>query len=158
MEEGVELFLAAPEGAARGSLASEIERWLNSEPDPSYVAVLGYFAPTPERDAEIAHLREALRRRTGRPATFGYGPRYLHSTGQLHKGGPTGGLYLVLTTDPAEDPPAAAGETSLGTLLRAQALGDVRTLRDRGRSVLHANLGWFVGKGLETIVGAIESG
>ena len=88
---------------------------------------------------------------------MGYGPRYLHSTGQLHKGGPDNGRFLVLTADPAEDLEADDAEFSLGTLLRAQALGDVRTLRERGRPVLHANLGWYVESGLEELTRAVEA-
>jgi glucose-6-phosphate isomerase len=143
--------------AIERSLADAIRRWLRTESDPPYIAVLGYFEETPGRGERIERLRQSIERATGTPTTFGYGPRYLHSTGQLHKGGPAGGLYLVLTADPAEDPPAPADEPTLGTLLRAQALGDVRTLRERGRSVLHANLGWYVDDGLDTIVDAIET-
>jgi transaldolase/glucose-6-phosphate isomerase len=135
----------------------ELSRWLNEGPEGGYVAVLGYFDESRERDLLLARLRETLGKRTGRVTTFGYGPRYLHSTGQLHKGGPASGRFLVLTADPTEDLEADGAEFSLGTLLRAQALGDVRTLRERGRTVLHANLGWYVESGLEEIARAVEA-
>jgi hypothetical protein len=95
--------------------------------------------------------------RAGQVTTFGYGPRYLHSTGQLHKGGPKGGIYLVLTADPIEDLALEESSFSLGTLQRAQALGDVRTLRERGRPVLHAHLGWTVEPGLDALARALDT-
>jgi transaldolase/glucose-6-phosphate isomerase len=161
-QEGIDLFADGYVPIAPGSSLREIlTRWL-ADPDPGgYVAILGFFEPTPERAAAVRRLRERLRARTGLATTFGYGPRYLHSTGQFHKGGPTGGRYLVLTADPVEDVEVPKSESSLGTLQRAQALGDVRTLRERGRPVLHAHLGWYVEKGLDSLadeVGTVDPG
>ncbi|WP_205699283.1 bifunctional transaldolase/phosoglucose isomerase [Conexibacter sp. SYSU D00693] len=99
---------------------------------PSYLALQGYLAPDPEVDAAVAELRAAIRDRTRMTTTFGYGPRYLHSTGQLHKGGPPTGRFLQLVRHEGEDL-AVPGETfSFGTLIRAQADGDLLTLRERG--------------------------
>jgi hypothetical protein len=155
---GIDLF-QAEDGSAAGdvSVGRLISEWLTRGQEGGYVAVLGYFAPSPEREAAVDRLLERLRTRTGLATTFGYGPRYLHSTGQLHKGGPEGGVFLVITADPVEDLDLPDSDFSLGTLLRAQALGDVRTLRERGREALHANVGWDVESGLETLAQAVEA-
>lgn len=158
---GVDLFLGGDDGTGgadvEGTLPDVVARWLESVSGARYLAVLGYFDASPEREAAVSRLRQGLAARTGVATTFGYGPRYLHSTGQLHKGGPPGGRFLVLTADPVEDLPVSGADYSLGTLERAQALGDVHTLRERGRDVLHAHLGWRVEEGLETLVEAIGS-
>ena len=73
-----------------------------------------------------------LRRRTGLVVTHGYGPRYLHSTGQLHKGGPPTGLFLQLVHDSPEDLEVPEAGYTFGTLKNAQAVGDLQTLRDHG--------------------------
>jgi hypothetical protein len=72
--------------------------------------------------------------------TVGFGPRYLHSTGQLHKGGPATGLFLVVTADPDVDLDIPGMATTFATLERAQALGDIRALLGRGRRVAHVHL------------------
>jgi transaldolase/glucose-6-phosphate isomerase len=156
--DGVEVF-SAGNGPTAGdaSVAAALSEWLDMRSDGGYVAILGYFDPSTERDAAVARLRETVRERTGLATTFGYGPRYLHSTGQLHKGGPARGLFLVLTADPIEDVAVPGSDFTLGTLERAQALGDVRTLRERGRSVLHAHLGWYVDQGLQTLADALAT-
>jgi transaldolase/glucose-6-phosphate isomerase len=159
VEESVEILAPDAQASAPDTTASDaLVSWLEAGAEDGYVAVLGYFEATPARDDLLVRLRNALRSRTGRATTFGVGPRYLHSTGQLHKGGPDKGLFLVLTTDAAEDRDVPDSEFSLGTLLRAQALGDVRTLRERGRPVVHAHLGWRVEDGLETLAKVVEEG
>ena len=93
---------------------------------------MGYLRPTAEVDAAVSELRVALRRRTRATTTFGYGPRFLHSTGQFHKGGPKTGRFLQLLHDEPPDidiPGAAYGFT---TLKNAQATGDLQTLRELG--------------------------
>jgi len=99
---------------------------------PSYVAVMGYVDGSEALDAAVAELREAVRARTRAATTFGYGPRFLHSTGQLHKGGPATGRFLQLVHSVAED--VAIPQTTYGfeTLKAAQATGDLRTLRAHG--------------------------
>jgi glucose-6-phosphate isomerase len=81
-----------------------------------------------------------LAQRTGRPVTFGWGPRFLHSTGQYHKGGPSTGVYLQLTSDPAEDLPVPGRDFTFGEFIASQAAGDAHVLREHGRPVLHLNL------------------
>jgi hypothetical protein len=98
-------------------------------------------------------LRDRLRIAT----TLGYGPRYLHSTGQLHKGGPNTGLFLLLTTDPAEDLPIPGKPYGFGTLQRAQALGDYRALVDKGRRVLRVHLRGEVEPAVRHLSTALQS-
>ncbi|MBA2751325.1 MAG: glucose-6-phosphate isomerase, partial [Actinobacteria bacterium] len=99
---------------------------------PRYVAIFGYVAPSDEFDEAVTELRAAIRDATKATTTFGYGPRYLHSTGQFHKGGPPSGLFLQLLHEPAEDIEIPEAGYSFGTLKAAQATGDILTLRDHG--------------------------
>ncbi|MES1192979.1 MAG: hypothetical protein ABUM26_01545, partial [Solirubrobacterales bacterium] len=99
----------------------------------SYLAIQGYLAPTPEFDGEVAELRALIRDRTSMATTFGYGPRYLHSTGQLHKGGPPEGRFLQLLHEADDDVAIPGGSVAtFETLKRAQADGDLLILRDHG--------------------------
>lgn len=109
--------------------------------DPSgYVAVHAYIHPTSASDAALARLRERIRARTDRPVTIGYGPRFLHSTGQLHKGGPAG-LCVQLVDQPDASEVAVPGEWySFGQLIAAQALGDYEALRSLGRPVMRVSV------------------
>ncbi len=98
-----------------------------------YVAILGFMAPSGEVEAAVTELRTAIRDATKATTTFGYGPRYLHSTGQLHKGGRAEGRFLVLVHDGEEDVNIPTRRFTFGLLKNAQAVGDLRTLRERGR-------------------------
>ena len=121
-----------------------------------YLAVLAFMGDSPDRDELLHELRRAVRRRTGSATTVGYGPRYLHSSGQLHKGGPDTGRFLLLTCDAGIDPPIPGSDTSFAGLQLAQALGDERVLLARGRRVLRVNLGWYVEEGLEALIAALD--
>ncbi|HEX8156568.1 MAG TPA: bifunctional transaldolase/phosoglucose isomerase [Solirubrobacteraceae bacterium] len=101
---------------------------------PPYVALLCFGAPSDGVDAAAAQLRTAIRDATRATTTFGYGPRYLHSTGQLHKGGPETGRFLVLVHDGPDDVEIPGKPFTFRTLKNAQAAGDLETLRLRGRS------------------------
>jgi glucose-6-phosphate isomerase len=96
---------------------------------PSYVAIMGYLEPSPEFDAATAELREVIRATTRATTTFGYGPRFLHSTGQFHKGGPKTGRFLQLIHDGPEDVEIPGKSFTFTTLKNAQAIGDLETLR-----------------------------
>jgi len=102
-----------------------------------YLAILAYLPPRPEIAARLAAVRAAWARTLGVATTLGFGPRYLHSTGQLHKGGPNTGLFLVLTADDPEDAAVPGLGTTFGRLKQAQARGDIRALLARGRRVAH---------------------
>ncbi|HWZ27304.1 MAG TPA: hypothetical protein VNX15_01995, partial [Gemmatimonadales bacterium] len=105
-----------------------------------YVAVLAYLPQTPANDARLAALAGLWTGATGCVVTTGYGPRYLHSTGQLHKGGPNTGLFLVVTADPDQDIEIPEMRTTFGKLERAQALGDIKALLAKARRVSHVHL------------------
>ena len=108
---------------------------------PHYVAVMGYLAPSEELDAAIAELRTTIRAKTRAAVTFGYGPRFLHSTGQLHKGGPPTGRFLQLVDQPHQDAEIPGASYSFGTLIAAQAAGDLQTLRAHGLPAERVELG-----------------
>jgi glucose-6-phosphate isomerase/transaldolase/glucose-6-phosphate isomerase len=99
---------------------------------PHYVAVLGYLAPSDAFDEAVVALRETLRAKTGAAVTFGYGPRFQHSTGQMHKGGPPVGRFLQLVADTGDDVDIPGEDYSFRTLKHAAATGDLQTLRDHG--------------------------
>jgi hypothetical protein len=99
---------------------------------PHYLAILGYAPPDDDLDAAIDELRAAVRDATKLTTTFGYGPRYLHSTGQLHKGGPPTGLFLELFHEAEEDAEIPGEPYTFGVLIGAQAIGDLETLRAHG--------------------------
>jgi transaldolase/glucose-6-phosphate isomerase len=99
---------------------------------PHYVAIMGYLPFSNEIDAAIGDLRSAIRAATGAAVTFGYGPRFLHSTGQLHKGGPPTGRFLQLVNDPETDIDIPGEPYGFGTLIAAQAAGDLQTLHEHG--------------------------
>ncbi|HEV8381366.1 MAG TPA: hypothetical protein VGQ29_07270 [Gemmatimonadales bacterium] len=105
-----------------------------------YFAILAYVPPTPAIVSDLEAVRAAWRRTLGCATTLGIGPRYLHSTGQLHKGGPPNGLFLVITTDSKEEIDIPEMGWTFGQLHRAQARGDVRALLARGRRVAHVHL------------------
>lgn len=99
---------------------------------PHYVAILGYLPYSEEIDAAVEELRITIRERTHAAVTFGYGPRFQHSTGQLHKGGPTTGRFLQLVNDPGHDAEVPEAGYSFGRLIAAQAAGEIETLRSHG--------------------------
>ncbi|MEP6631758.1 MAG: glucose-6-phosphate isomerase, partial [Lapillicoccus sp.] len=108
------------------------------DPTQGYVAVMAYLDRL--EDASLASCRRAIALRTERPTTFGWGPRFLHSTGQFHKGGPAVGVYLQITTVPHEDLSIPGREFTFGDFIAAQAGGDAAVLADHGRPVLQLHL------------------
>ncbi len=107
-------------------------------------------------DARAAELRPALARKLrGRQVTFGWGPRFLHSTGQYHKGGPQVGAFLQVTGAVTEDLPVPGRPYTFGTLHLAQALGDLGALTGRGRPALRIHL-LDREPGLETLLAALS--
>jgi glucose-6-phosphate isomerase/transaldolase/glucose-6-phosphate isomerase len=107
----------------------------------SYLSVLGYTTPTRPLEAAVGRLRRALMSKYRVATTFGYGPRYLHSTGQLHKGGPNTGVFLELVDHMAPDLPIPGRPFSFGTLANAQASGDLESLRTHPRQAIRVQLG-----------------
>jgi transaldolase/glucose-6-phosphate isomerase len=127
----------------RGSdLADLLEAFLGLARQGDYIAINAYLPRNASMQHALTDLRTKILVRTGCATTLGFGPRFLHSTGQLHKGGPASGLFLQITADPIEDIeiPASGAETgkrlTFGALERAQALGDYEALQARGRRIL----------------------
>jgi transaldolase / glucose-6-phosphate isomerase len=118
----------------------ELRALLANARPPHYVAIMGYLPPSCGLEEAVAGLRSAIRGLTGAATTFGYGPRFLHSTGQLHKGGPGTGRFLQLVAVPRRDAGVPGAGYSFGTLLAAQAAGDLETLRARGLPVERVEL------------------
>jgi hypothetical protein len=112
-----------------------LEDLLSGASPPNYIAITAFAPPSEELDAAVTDLRVALRERTKCTTTFGYGPRYLHSTGQYHKGGPANGLFIQLYQPAAEDIEIPEAGYSFEHLKNAQALGDMQTLRAHGLGV-----------------------
>jgi glucose-6-phosphate isomerase len=135
---GATLTLSA---AARAALNGQPpEAFLTLIHQSDYFGLLAYLGPDPELAARLHELRGAVRDRTRAATMFGYGPRYLHSTGQLHKGGPNSGVFLLVTATPREDLPIPGSPFSFGTLELAQAVGDFASLDKTGRRALHVHL------------------
>jgi transaldolase/glucose-6-phosphate isomerase len=105
-----------------------------------YVAILGFVEPTPANEAKLEDLAAQARAATGCVVTHGFGPRYLHSTGQLHKGGPASGLYLQVVDDTGDELAIPNQPFGFGKLIRAQAAGDFESLEERGRRVARIRL------------------
>ncbi|MGH2403922.1 MAG: hypothetical protein ACRDGN_05580 [bacterium] len=149
--EGIHPVLAAkPQDLARA-----IRDWMGGVRLGDYLAVQAFLAPTDQCSAALKEIRRALRNRLRAATTSGYGPRFLHSTGQLHKGGPNSGLFLQLVDDPVEDLAVPETDYTFGALIRAQALGDLEALRARGRRVLRVSLGRDVADGLARVAEAL---
>jgi transaldolase / glucose-6-phosphate isomerase len=105
-----------------------------------YVAILAFVDPTPEAAAKLDGLAQQARLATGCVVTHGFGPRYLHSTGQLHKGGPATGLFLQVVDDPGDELAIPDQPFGFAKLIRAQAAGDFASLQQRGRRVARIRL------------------
>jgi hypothetical protein len=118
-----------------------VEKWLEGVRPGDYISVMAFLAPGPATDARLASLQRALGARLGVAVTVGYGPRFLHSTGQLHKGGAPTGHFLQIVDRPAEDAPIPGERYGFARLLAAQAEGDLQALRARGRPVVRVE-GW----------------
>jgi hypothetical protein len=121
-----------PEGSIEELLAQAQER--------DYACIQAFIEPTLANDRRIAELADRLRSESGLVVTHGYGPRYQHSTGQLHKGGPNTGLFLQLVDDEGDELPIPGKPFGFRRLIRAQAAGDLETLKERGRRVARIRL------------------
>jgi transaldolase/glucose-6-phosphate isomerase len=141
---------------AGSSLDAFIGAHLRRAQAGDYIALLDYMQETPARESLIqqirTHLRDALRVAT----TTGYGPRFLHSTGQLHKGGPPSGLFVQVTVDDALDVPLPGEPFTFGVLKQAQALGDFQSLASRDRRAIRVHLGKDVDAGLHKLLRIVQ--
>jgi glucose-6-phosphate isomerase len=154
-EGAVEVYAEPGLVPAAGGLAGVLDSLLLALPDCGYLAIMAYL----DRDDEAAAsgLRDALAARTTHPVTFGWGPRFLHSTGQYHKGGPQDGVFLQITGAVQQDVPVPGRDFTLGRLQLAQALGDIGALHKRGRPAVRLHLRDRAA-GLAQVLGAARSG
>ncbi len=137
-DESAAVYGEIPAGTA--SLSEIVEAFLAQGQPGDYVALNAFLPRTPEWQARLQEVRLAVQKRTRLATTLGFGPRFLHSTGQLHKGGAGNGLFLVFTDDPQEDAEIPTQGLTFGALLRGQVLGDIAALHARGRRVLRIHL------------------
>jgi glucose-6-phosphate isomerase len=139
-----------------GQAANELRRHLARVGPRGYIGVQAFIAPSPERDALLRSIQQLLRDGTGRATTLGYGPRFLHSTGQLHKGGPRTGCFIQLVADHPDDLPIPGRQETFGMLIDAQAMGDFISLEAHELAVLRVHLGDDPQAGLEALRGALS--
>jgi transaldolase/glucose-6-phosphate isomerase len=139
------------------SAAGLLKKFLGRARPGDYIAIQAFLKETAEADRMLGDLRLRLRDALHLATTVGYGPRFLHSTGQLHKGGPDTGLFLQLCADDTEDVEVVGQPYSFGLFKRAQALGDFEALRKRGRRIIGVNVGKDVGRGLSVLQGLFDT-
>ena len=120
-----------------------------------YFAFLVYFTPTREEERQLLQIQGRLRHVTKRAVTIGYGPRYLHSTGQYHKGAGNNGVFWQLTADAAPDLAIPGLDFSFGALFAAQAAGDLQALQGHERRAIRLHLHGDRGRGLDMLMTAV---
>ncbi|GAA3285832.1 glucose-6-phosphate isomerase [Nesterenkonia halobia] len=144
----------AAEAAAATTVSGALEALVGEIPEAGYLAVMAYLDRTSETALE--EIRPELAQRAHRPVTFGWGPRFLHSTGQFHKGGPHVGVFLQITSTAAEDVEVPDRPFTLQQLIAAQAAGDAQVLADHGMPVVQLHL-TDRAAGLQQILDAVHS-
>jgi transaldolase/glucose-6-phosphate isomerase len=160
---GLSLFTDPKNAGALGSaaqsrnLAGYLAAHLGRIQPGDYFAMNAYVEMNEENQQELQAIRHAVRDAKRVATTLGYGPRFLHSTGQLHKGGPNTGVFLQITSEDAEDLPIPGQKYTFGILKRFQAQGDFAVLVERGRRVLRLHLGSDVRAGLSKLREIVQS-
>jgi glucose-6-phosphate isomerase len=150
VESGIALYA---DGAARAAistlqLAAALRTFFSERRPDDYVAILAYLARETVNSSELNSIRETLAERLSLPVLLSYGPRYLHSIGQLYKGGPDSGIFLMITSEKSEDLPIPGAKYTFGQLEMAQALGDMESLGRLGKPALRLHLTEGVSAGL----------
>ena len=139
------------------TLEGSIQAFAASIPRHGYCAILVYAPETASTRAALGRLRARIRRATGVATTLGFGPRYLHSSGQLHKGGPDSGAFLILVASDAEELPVPGHAYSFGVVKAAQARGDAHALREKGRRVLRIEFTDSFDRGIDLLGRALAN-
>jgi hypothetical protein len=153
VEEGLEVYGRLP--GKPGTLRDSLADFFNQAQSGDYVALMAYIPASAASDASLNQIRLVLRDRLKIATTVGYGPRFLHSTGQLHMGDANKGLFLQITHGPEADVPIPGESYTFGILIAAQALGDCQALLESGRRVLRIHLRGDVLKGLQQLQRAL---
>jgi glucose-6-phosphate isomerase len=156
-DRGIVLIGDAPLRLTGGdrTLVGELRRHLDRRRPNAYLALQAFIAPTEARSAALTRIRARLLDATGRATTAGYGPRFLHSTGQLHKGGPASGWFLQLTADHPDDREIPGWPYTFGQLIDAQAAGDFGAIESHDLPILRVHLGSDPDAGLRTLENAL---
>jgi len=131
---------ALPAAGDTGATVERLRQHIDTAREGDYIAILAYVTPNPENHAALQALRVAIRDATRRATTLGFGPRYLHSTGQLHKGGPNTGVFIEITCDDATDVSIPGKPYTFSILKQAQAAGDLESLRAHERRVIRMHI------------------
>jgi len=137
-KDGVQVF--SPTAVTGASLEAVLNSFLKKAKAGDYVGVNAYLPRTDAMNEQLQKLQVAIRAKTGTAVTFGFGPRFQHSTGQFHKGGIKGGVFLVITAEPAKDMDIPTEGLTFGTLIRAQALGDFEALLEAKKKAIRIHL------------------
>lgn len=151
-DSGIEVRAAGFDLASSETLAEALEATLNSVAPDGYVSIQAYLDR--ENQGQYMALRDAVAAHTGRPTTFGWAPRFLHSTGQYHKGGPAQGVFIQLVSRASSDIQVPGRDFTLGELIASQAAGDASVLAEHGRPVLTLTI-QDVSNGAATILKAL---
>ena len=138
-------------------LAKKIGAWLGRKKARDYVVVQAYLEPSPENAAKLQAICAAIQNRLGVATTLGFGPRFLHSTGQLHKGGPNSALVLQIVDRPADNLAVPETNYTFDALIQAQAIGDYSALKQRRRRALRVNLAGDTAGGLARLVESVRA-
>jgi transaldolase / glucose-6-phosphate isomerase len=158
-EKGIKLFAdekntgALKDGA---TLAGVLKTHLSRLGPGDYFAVLGYITMNSANEKSLQTIRHAVRDKKKVATVLGFGPRFLHSTGQAYKGGPNSGVFLQITCDDAKDLPVPGQKYTFGVVKAAQARGDFSVLAERGRRALRVHLGKNLKSGLATLTKALQ--
>ena len=139
------------------SLQAALETYARQVKSGDYIALLAYLERTAGTQARLQHIRLRLRDLCHAATTLGYGPRFQHSTGQLHKGGPNTGVFLQFVADETEDVPIPGEPYTFGVLKQAQALGDLQSLQRHDRRVIRLHLGADIGEALREVERAMDA-
>lgn len=151
-----DLSAYAPKAPSQPTVYAAVEELLRSAADGDYFATMAYFQETPAAVERLQQVRAQVRDRLRLATTLGFGPRFLHSTGQLHKGGANTGIFLQLTATPSVDREIPGQPYSFATLLAAQALGDYQSLEAHHRRLLRIDLGRDPVAGLDQLLRLVD--
>jgi transaldolase / glucose-6-phosphate isomerase len=138
-------------GDAAASAGDALRAHLDTARPSDYVALMAYVTPDDTNEAALQRLRTAIRDHRKVATTLGFGPRFLHSTGQLHKGGPNTGVFIQITCDDSEDVAIPGQPFTFSVLKRAQAAGDLQSLRSHGRRVIRLHVSGELRAGLDRL-------
>ncbi|MBV9182196.1 MAG: bifunctional transaldolase/phosoglucose isomerase, partial [Acidobacteria bacterium] len=158
-QNGIQLFTDPANSRALGrspSLSGYLRAHLDRIGVGDYFALLAYVEINQQHEGELARIRQLVRDRRQVASCLGFGPRFLHSTGQAYKGGPNSGVFLQITCDDALDLPVPGQKYTFGVVKSAQARGDFQVLAERGRRALRVHLGKDISRGLSSLLAAVE--